>query len=150
MWVSASVKQLRERASDTVISILQRGATAEEGTAGCVLGRPHGLLLGYTRCLGPAVWEGGVASWAWGAAGSQSFKGPVSPQGEMGRQWMDRCIWPGRGAQGGKVTGTITGRKRKGQVGHSQTHADDGGLLEATQSQMDWPSEAQLHSLVPL
>ena len=100
MWVSASVKQLRERASDTVISILQRGATAEEGTAGCVLGRPHGLLLGYTRCLGPAVWEGGVASWAWGAAGSQSFKGPISPQGEMGRQWMDRCIWPGRGARG--------------------------------------------------
>ena len=42
---------------------------------------------------------GGVASWAWGTAGSQSFEGPFSPQSEMGRQWMDRCIWPGRGSR---------------------------------------------------
>ena len=51
MWVLTSVKQRRERASDTVISILQRGATAEEGTVGCVLGRPMGSCL-----VIPGVW----------------------------------------------------------------------------------------------
>ena len=82
-----------------------------------VLGRPHWLLLSYTRCLGSAAGEGGVAFWAWGAAGLQSSKGPASPQGEIGRQWIDICIWPGRGVQAGNVTGIITGRKRKGQEG---------------------------------
>ena len=88
---------------------------------GSVLGRPHRLLLSYTRCLGSAAREGGVASWAWGAAGLQSSKGPVNPQGEMGRQWMDRCIWLRRGVQAGNVTGIISKRKRKGQKGAQST-----------------------------
>lgn len=149
MCGASTIKQLRERASDTIFSILQRGATAEEGTAGVSWEGP-GLLLGYTRCLGPAVWEGGLPPGHGEQQDRSPSEGPVSSQGEMGRQWMDRCIWPGRGVQVGNVTGIITGRKRKGQVGDSQTHAGDGGLLEATQSQMDWRSEAQLHSLVPL
>ena len=62
MVVSASVKQLRKRASDTVIQVLQRGATAEDVGEGSVLGRPRRVLLGYTRCLGSATWEGGAAS----------------------------------------------------------------------------------------
>ena len=51
------------------------------------------------------------------AAGSQSSEGPVSPQDEMGRLWMDRCTWPRRGVQAGNVTGIIAGRKGKGQEG---------------------------------
>jgi len=51
-----------------------------------VLGRPYRLLLYYTRCLGSAAREGGAPSWVWGAAGSQSSEGPLSPQGEMVRQ----------------------------------------------------------------
>ena len=42
------------------------------------------------------------------------------------------------------------GKARRGQVGPSRPHAGDGGLLEATQSWKDWPSGAQLHSLVSL
>ena len=80
---------------------------------------PHRLLLGYTRCLGSAAGNGGVASWAWGAA-VQSSKGPVSPQCEMVRQWMDRCIWPGRRVQARNVTGVITRRKREGRGGRGQ------------------------------
>ena len=51
---------------------------------GSVLGRLHRLLLSYPRCLGSATWEGGVASWVWGAAGLQSSKGPVSPRVRWG------------------------------------------------------------------
>ena len=80
-----------------------------------VLGRPYRLLLYYTRCLGSAAGEGGAPSLVWGAAGSQSSEGPLSPQGEMVRQWIDRCIWSGRGIQAGNVTGIIIGRKRKGR-----------------------------------
>ena len=59
--VLASVKQLRKRASDTVIQVLQRGAPAEDVVGGSVLGRPRRVLLGYTPCLGSATWEGGAA-----------------------------------------------------------------------------------------
>ena len=134
------------------LHISERSYSRGSGT-GSVLGRPHRLLLAYTRCLGSTAREGGVASWAWGAAGSQSSKGPVNPQGEMGRWWMDRCTWPGRGVWPGNITGIISRRKRKGQKaagGQSQHHAGDGGLLEATQSWKDWASGVQLHSLVPL
>ena len=64
----------------------------------------------------------------WGAAGSQSSEGPVSPQGEMGM--LDRGVWPGRGVRAGNVTGIIPGRERKGQwgqVGHSRLRAGDHG-----------------------
>ena len=50
--VSASVKQLTEYASDTVISILQRGATAEDIGEVSVPGRPHKAQLSYNpSCL---------------------------------------------------------------------------------------------------
>ena len=117
MRLLAAVKQLPECASDTIISILQRGVTAED-TGRCLFWEgPIGSCL-----VTPGVWaqptgEVGAASWAWGAAGLQSSKGPASPQGEIGRQWIDICIWPGRGVQAGNVTGIITGRKRKGQEG---------------------------------
>ena len=51
MGVLASVKQLRKRAPDTVISVLQGGAAAEAVGEGSVPGRPHRVLLGYRRNL---------------------------------------------------------------------------------------------------
>ena len=64
----------------------------------------------------------GLSSWrSWGfLLGVESsriivLEGPVSPQHEIGRPWMDRCTWPGRGVQAGNVTGIIAGRKGKGQ-----------------------------------
>ena len=45
--VLASVKQLRKCASDSIISVLQRGATAEDMGEGSVPGRPHRFLLSY-------------------------------------------------------------------------------------------------------
>ena len=45
------------------------------------------------------------------------LEGPVNPQDEVGRLWMDRYTWPGRGVKAGNVTGIIAGRKGKGQEG---------------------------------
>ena len=66
----------------------------------------------------------GLSSWrSWGCllgVGSSRIavlEGPVCPQDEMGRPWMDRFTWPGRGVQAGNVTGIIAGRKGKGQEG---------------------------------
>ena len=79
---------------------------------GSVLGRPHRLLL-----------SGVCSQGRWGCLlgmGSSRIavlEGPVSPQDEMGRPWMDRCTWPGRGVQAGNVTEIISRRKRKGQKG---------------------------------
>lgn len=85
MGILASVKQLRECASDTIISILQRGATAEDLGWGLSWEGPIGSCY-----LGSAAREGGVASWAWGAAGSQSSKGPVNPKVRWGGSgWTD-------------------------------------------------------------
>ncbi len=112
-----------------LIQVLQRGATAEHVGEGSVLERPNRVLLGYTRCLGSATWEGGAASGC-GELWAQSSEGPVNPQGEMGVQWLDRDVWPGRGVQAGNATGIITGRERKGQwgqVGHSGLCAGDCG-----------------------
>ena len=47
--VLSSVKQLRKCASDTIIWVLQSGATAEDVAEGSVPGRPHRVLLGYIR-----------------------------------------------------------------------------------------------------
>ena len=58
------------------------------------------------------------------------LQGSVSPQGEVGRQRMDRCIWPGEGSRlEMSLESSLEGRgkARRGQVGHSQPHADDGG-----------------------
>ena len=43
------------------------------------------------------------------------LEGPVIPQYEMGRPWMDRCTCPGRRVQAGNFTGIFAGRKGKGQ-----------------------------------
>ena len=97
---------------------------------GSVLGRPRRVLLGYTRCLGSATWEGGAAPGCGELQDHRPLRGPVSPQGEMGMRWLDRCIWPGRGVRAGNVTGIIPGRERKGQwgqVGHSRLRAGDCG-----------------------
>ena len=80
----------------------------------------------------PGVWaqqpgKVGLPPGVWGVAGSQSSEGPVSPQGEMGMQWLDRYVWPGRGVQAGNVTGITAGRKRKWQMGHSRLQAGDCG-----------------------
>ena len=74
-------------------------------------------------------------------------RGLLAPRVRWGEGGWTDASGLGWGVQAGNVTGIITGRKRKGQVGHGQIHAGDGGLLEATQSQMYWPSEAQLHFL---
>ena len=47
--VLASVKQLRKCALYTVIWVLQRGAKAEDMGEGSVLGRPHRVMLSYSR-----------------------------------------------------------------------------------------------------
>ena len=68
------------------------------------------------------------------------LEGPVSPQDEVGRLWMDRYTWPGRGLQAGNVTGIIAGRKGKGQrgqVGYS-TYVQVMVLLGTTQSHKEW------------
>ena len=118
---------------------------------GSVLGGPHRLLLGYTRCLGSAAGEAGAASWVWGSSRIAVLEGPVSPQDEMGRPWMDRCTWPGEGcrlemplesSQGGR------GKARRGQVGYSTYVQVMVVLLDTTQSCMEWWSGAQLHPLV--
>ena len=149
----ASVKQLRECASETVTSILQRGATAEDLGRGSVLGRPHRLLLSYTGCLGSAAGEGGAASWAWAAAGSQSSKGLLAP----------RVRWGGSGWTGASGLERAPGWKCHWNPQWEEKERPGGGrwvtanpmqmimvLLEATQSWKDWRSGAQLHSLVPL
>ena len=47
--VLASLKQLRECASDAITEVvLQRGAKAEDMGERSVLGRPHRVLLGYS------------------------------------------------------------------------------------------------------
>ena len=53
MVILTSVKQLRKNASDTIIyvSILQRGATAEDMGEVSVLGRPHRVLLSYSLSI---------------------------------------------------------------------------------------------------
>ena len=45
--VLVSVKQLRKCTSDIVISVLQRGAKAEDMQEGSVPGRPHRVLFSY-------------------------------------------------------------------------------------------------------
>ena len=100
----------------------------------------------------------GLSSWrSWGCllgVGSSRIavlEGPVSPQDEVGRLWMDRYTWPGRGLQAGNVTGIIAGRKGKGQrgqVGYSTYVQVMVVLLDTTQSHKEWWSGAQLHPLV--
>ena len=79
-----------------------------------VLGGPHWLLLGYTRCLGSAAGEVGAASWAWGAAGSQSLRGLLVPRmrwggherhlaWERGAGW--KCHWNHRREEGERPEG---------------------------------------------
>ena len=100
----------------------------------------------------------GLSSWrSWGCLlgmGSSRItvlEGPDSPQDEMGRPWMDRFTWPGRGVQAGNVSGIIAGRKGKGQrgqVGYSTYVQVMVVLLGTTQSHKEWWSGAQLHPLV--
>ena len=118
---------------------------------GSVLGRPHRLLLSYTRCLGSAAGEVGAASWAWGAAGSQSSRGLLVPRMRWGgRGWTDA---PGLGEgcrlemsleslQGGR------GKARRGQVGYSTYVQVMVVLLDTTQSHKEWWSGAQLRPLI--
>lgn len=91
-----------------------REGLAAEDTDGVSPGRP----LGSARLL--AVWaqqleESGCLLGV-GSSRTAVLQGPVIPQDEMGRPWMDRCSCPGRRVQAGNVTG-IFRRKRKGQEG---------------------------------
>ena len=151
MGVLASIKQLRECASDTVTSVLQRGATAEdtewglpwEGSTGSCLVTPdawaqqlgkvglppecgvqqdHSPLRGL---LAPTV--------RWGGSGWTGASG----LGEGSRLEMSL-----KSSQGGRR------KARRGQVGYSTDVQVMVVLLEATQSQKEWLSGAQLHSLV--
>ena len=151
MGVLASIKQLRECASDTVTSVLQRGAAAEdtewglswEGSTGscsvipgvwaqqmgkvgmppeCGVQQDHSPLRGL---LAPMV--------RWGGSGWTGASG----LGEGSRLEMSL-----ESSQGGR------GKARRGQVGYSTDVQVMVVLLEATQSQKEWRSGAQLHSLV--
>ena len=151
MRLLAAVKQLPECASDTIISILQRGVTAED-TGRCLFWEgPIGSCL-----VTPGVWaqptgEVGAASWAWGAAGLQSLRGLFVPRMRWGgRGWTDA---PGLGEgyrlemsleslQGGR------GKARRGQVGYSTYVQVMVVLLDTTQSHKEWWSGAQLRPLI--
>ena len=121
MGLLAAAKHLPECASATVISILQRGATAGDTGRGLSWEAPR-LLLSFTRCLGSAAGEVGAASWAWGAAGSQSSRGLLFPMMRWGgRGWTDapalregcRLEMSLESLQGGR------GKARSGQVNYS-------------------------------
>ena len=92
MGLLAVVKQLPECASDTIISILQRGATAEETGWGLSWEGPIGSCS-----VTPGVWaqqlspaEVGAACWAWGAAGLQCLTGLLVPRMRWGGSgWTD-------------------------------------------------------------
>ena len=49
--VLVSIKQLRKATSDTIVSVLQRGAKAEDLGEGAPQGRPQGVMLGYSISL---------------------------------------------------------------------------------------------------
>ena len=73
----------------------------------------------------------GLSSWrSWGCllgVGSSRIavlEGPVSPQDEVGRLWMDRYTWPGRGVQAGNVTGITTGGEEERPEGGKWVPAD--------------------------
>ena len=118
---------------------------------GSVLGRPHRLLLSYTRCLGSAAGEVGAASWAWGAAGLQSSRGLLVPRMRWGgRGWTDA---PGLG-EGYRLEMSLEspqegrGKARRGQVGYSTYVRVLVVLLDTTQSHKEWWSGAQLRPLI--
>ena len=151
MGLLAAVTQLPECASDTVVSILQRGVTAEDTGRGLFWEGPIGSCL-----VTPGVWaqpagEVGAAFWAWEAAGSQSLRGLLVPRMRWGGcGWTDA---PGLGEgyrlemsleslQGGR------GKARRGQVGYSTYVQVMVVLLDTAQSHKEWWSGAQLRSLV--
>ena len=120
---------IRNRYLRTSERSYRRGSGTES-----VLGRPHGLLLSYTGCLGSAAREGGAASWAWGAAGSQSSKGLLAPRVRRGGSGWTGASSLGEGSRlemslesspGGRGEARVG--VRAGQAGHSQPHAGDGG-----------------------
>ena len=111
MGLLAAIKQLPECASDTIISILQRGVTAEDTGRGLFWEGPIGSCL-----VTPGVWaqpagEVGAAFWAWEAAGSQSLRGLLVPRmrweavdGQMHLAWERgagwKCHWNHRREEG--------------------------------------------------
>ena len=132
------------------LHISERSYSRGSGT-GSVLGRPHRLLLTYTRCLGPATREVRAASWLWDTAGLQSLRGLLPPRVRWGGSvWRD-ATGLGEGArlemslessQGGR------GEARRGQVGYSTYMQVMVVLLDTTQNQKEWWSGVQLHPLV--
>ena len=84
MVVLASVKQLRKRSLDTIIQVLQTGATAVGVGEGSVLGRPHRVLLGYTWCLGSANQEGGAAPGCGELQNHSPLRGLLAPKVRWG------------------------------------------------------------------
>ena len=78
--------------------------------------------------------EGGAASWAWGAAGSQSSKGLLAPRVRWGGSGWTGASDLGEGSRQEMSLESLPGGRgearagvRAGQTGHSQPHTGDGG-----------------------
>ena len=79
--------------------------------------KAHGLLLGYSRCLGSAVWEAGLPPGHGEQQDRSPSRGLLAPRVRWGEGGWTDASGLGGGVQARNVTGIITGRKRKGQEG---------------------------------
>ncbi len=117
---------------------------------GSVLGRPRRVLLSYTWCLGSGNLGRWGCSWLWGAAGSRSSEGPVSPQGEMGCSGWTEASGLGEGSRLEMSLDSSQGGRGKARWGRWVT-ADSRMCLwpdwKHLRARKQWPSGTQLHSL---
>ena len=116
-------------------------------------GKPHKVLLGYTRCLASIARVGLAASGCGEQQGHSSLRGLLAPTVRWGcRGWADSSgLGEGSGleispesSQGGR------GKARWGRWVTADYVQVVVVLLEATQNQKRAAAGAQLHSLVPL
>ena len=150
MGVLASVKQLRSVHQIPLSPYFREELQQRKGQRGVSWEGPMGSCL-----VIPGVW--GQQSGKVGLPPGHGEQQDCSPPKVL---LTPRVRWGGSGWTDVSGRGEVSrpemslesspGGRGKARRGHSQHHAGDGGLLEATQSWKDWPSGAQLHSLVSL
>ena len=82
MGLLAAVKHLHECASDTIISILQKGVTAKD-TDGVCSGRAPLAPAGLHQVSGLSSWRSWGCLLGVGSSRIAVLEGPVSPQDEV-------------------------------------------------------------------